>query len=143
MDDNILKFKKLSENAVIPVRSSSFSAGLDLFSAEYKIIPGQDCARIKTDIAVKMPYGTYGRIAPRSGLAAVRFIGLGGGVIDGDFTGNIECIVFNHGKDAFEVTKNMKIAQLIVEKNCYRDLLQVETLERTERGEKGFGSSGY
>ena len=85
MDNNqILKFKKLSENAVIPVCSSPFSAGLDLFSVEYKIIPGQDCARIKTDIAVKMPYGTYGRIDPRSGLAAARFIGIGGGVIDGD-----------------------------------------------------------
>ena len=140
--NTILRFKKLSNNATTPVRSSPYSAGLDLFSAESKIIGAHDRARIKTDIAVKLPHGTYGRIAPRSGLAVNYFIGIGGGVIDGDFTGGIECIVFNHLNSPFQVTKGMRISQLIIEKISYPELLEVDVLEETERGEKGFGSTG-
>ena len=76
--NTILKFKKLSQNAIIPVRGSPCFAGLDLFSAESKIIEPYDRARIRADIAVKLPPGTHGRIAPRSGLVANHFIGIGG-----------------------------------------------------------------
>ena len=139
--NEILRFKKLSENATTPVRSSPHSAGLDLFSAESKIIGPCDRARIRTDIAIKLPPGTYGRIAPRSGLAANHFIGIGGGVIDPDFIGGIECVLFNHQDTPFVVTKGMRIAQLIIEKICHPILLEVDTLEKTERSCKGFGSS--
>ena len=140
--NTILKFKKLSKNATTPVRGSPCSAGLDLFSAESKIIGPCDRARIRTDIAVKLPPGTYGRIAPRSGLAANHFIGIGGGVIDPDFIGGIEYILFNHQDTPFVVPKGMRISQLIIEKISYPELLEVDVLEKTERAEKGFGSSG-
>ena len=140
--NEILRFKKLSENATTPVRSSPHSAGLDLFSAESKIIGPCDRARIRTDIAIKLPPGTYGRIAPRSGLAANHFIGIGGGVIDPDFIGGIECILFNHQDTPFVVTKGARISQLIIEKISHPELAEVNTLEETERSEKGFGSSG-
>ena len=140
--NTILRFKKLSKNATTPVRGSPCSAGLDLFSAESKIIEPHDRARIKTDIAIKLPPGTYGRIAPRSGLAANHFIGIGGGIIDPDFIGGIECILFNHQNSPFQVTKGMRISQLIIEKISYPELLEVDALEETERGDKGFGSSG-
>ena len=139
---NTIKFKKLSKNAITPIRGSPHSAGLDLFSAESKIIGPRDRARIKTDIAIKLPPGTYGRIAPRSGLAANHFIGIGGGVIDPDFVGGIECILFNHQNSPFQVTKGMRISQLIIEKISYPELLEVDVLEETERGVNGFGSSG-
>ena len=140
--NTILKFKKLSQNATTPLRGSPCSAGLDLFSAESKIIGPCDRARIRTDIAVKLPPGTYGRIAPRSGLAANHFIGIGGGVIDPDFIGGIECILFNHQDSPFVVAKGMRISQLIIEKISYPELLEVDVLEKTERVDKGFGSSG-
>ena len=108
---DILKFKKLSENAIIPRRSSKYSAGLGLFSAESIIIGGYDRAKVKTDIAAKLPYGTYGRIAPEPELEINSFIGIGAGVIDADFTGNIECVIFNHSDNPFVITKGMKIAQ--------------------------------
>ena len=139
--DTILKFKKLSGNAITPVRASPRAAGLDLFSAESKIINARDCARIKTDIAVKLPAGTYGRIAPRSGLAINHFIGIGAGVIDEGFVGNIECVIFNHQSHPFEVSKGMKISQLIIEKISYPKLMDVSALEWTERGAKGLGST--
>ena len=139
----VVKFRKLSENATTPVRGSPYSAGLDLFSAERKIIGFCDRARIKTDIAVKLPPWTYGRIAPRSGLAAHHFIVIGGGVIDPDFIGGIECILFNHHQDTpFVVKKGMRIAQLIIEKICHPKLLEVKKyFGKTERSGKGFGSS--
>ena len=66
--DKVVRFKKLSENATTPLRGFPYSASLDLFSsAERKIIGSCDRARIKTDIAVKLPPGTCKRIASRSG----------------------------------------------------------------------------
>lgn len=65
----ILKFHKLSTAAITPIRGSEFSAGLDLFAAETKMIPKRGRALVKTDIQVALPDGCYGRIAPRSGLA--------------------------------------------------------------------------
>ena len=69
-----LKFKKLSENAFKPVKGSPLAAGFDLMSAYDLIVPAQGKAVVKTDIAIKVPEGTYGRIAPRSGLAVKKFI---------------------------------------------------------------------
>ena len=66
---SVLKFHKLSENAMTPIRGSEFSAGLDLFAAEAKVIATKGRALIKTDLQVALPDGCYGRIAPRSGLA--------------------------------------------------------------------------
>ena len=65
----VLKFHKLSENAMTPIRGSEFSAGLDLFAAEAKVIASKGRALVKTDLQVALPDGCYGRIAPRSGLA--------------------------------------------------------------------------
>ena len=113
-----------------------------MFSAESIIIGGYDRAKVKTDIAAKLPYGTYGRIAPEPELAINSFIGIGADVIDADFTGNIECVIFNHSDDPFAVTNRMKIAQLIIEKISYPEIAEVDSLVETGRGEKGFGSTG-
>ena len=63
-------------------------------------------------------------------------------MIDPDFVGGIECILFNHQNSPFQVTKGMRISQLIIEKISYPELLEVDVLEETERGVNGFGSSG-
>ena len=141
-DGSILRFKKLSENATTPIRGSRNAAGLDLFSAETKEIPSQGQGIIKTDIAVMLPRGTYGRVAPRSGLAVKHFIDIGAGVIDYDYRGNIGVVVFNHCNKAFQVNKGDRIAQLVIEKICTPKLIEVEELEETERGEEGYGSTG-
>ena len=128
---------------MLPKRASQFSAGLDLFSAEMKVILPGCQGSVKTDVAIMLPPGTYGRIAPRSGLALNNFIGIGGGVIDEDFTGNVTIILFNHGQKPFTVNIRDRIAQLIIEKISYPAIVEVENLTiTTERGEKGFGSSG-
>ena len=136
----VMKFKKLSENAKAPVRLGG-AAGFDLFSAVSTEIHSESCGVVRTDIAIELPPETYGRIAPRSGLA-LSFLTVGGGVIDRDFRGGIKVILYNHSKRNFYVKKGDRIAQLIVERICLPELEESETLSETSRGKNGFGSSG-
>lgn len=99
--DLILKVKKLSENAILPVRASSKAAGYDLFSAEDKVIEPLGKALIKTDISIAIPPKHYGRIAPRSSLAWKNHIDVGAGVIDEDYRGPVGIVLFNHSKEEF------------------------------------------
>ena len=141
-DETELKFKKLTENATTPVRGSRYAAGFDLFSAEFKEILPRCHAVVNTDIGVILPRGTYGRVAPRSGLAVKKFVGVGAGVVDFDYRGNVGVVLFNHGTDSFRVKKGDKIAQFIVEKICVPRLIEVNELSETERGTNGYGSTG-
>ncbi|NXQ92071.1 DUT protein, partial [Nyctibius grandis] len=137
-----LRFTKLSENASAPSRGSARAAGYDLYSAYDCVIPPMEKAVVKTDIQIALPSGCYGRVAPRSGLAAKHFIDVGAGVIDEDYRGNVGVVLFNFGKETFEVKKGDRIAQLICERIYYPELEEVQALDDTERGEGGFGSTG-
>lgn len=93
-------------------------------------------------MAIGCPEGTYGRIAPRSGLAWKHSIDVGAGVIDADYRGNVGVILFNFSDKDFEVKKGDRIAQLILEKISYCDIVETSDLDDTSRGEGGFGSTG-
>jgi len=137
-----LKFKKLTEHAFKPVKGSPLAAGFDLQSAYDYIVEPQEKALVKTDIAIKVPEGCYGRIAPRSGLAVKKFIDVGAGVVDRDYRGNVGVVLFNFGKEPFEIKKGDRIAQLILEKVLeLNECEEVENLDETERGSDGFGST--
>jgi dUTP pyrophosphatase len=77
----VLKVKKLSENAQLPLRGTEHAAGFDLFAAVDSVVPKGGKALIMTDISIEIPQYTYARIAPRSGLAWKHFIDTGAGVI--------------------------------------------------------------
>lgn len=106
------------------------------------MIPPRDKLVVKTDIQVELPEGCYGRIAPRSGLAAKNFIDIGAGVVDEDYRGNLGVVMFNHSNVEFPIAKGDRIAQLICERIFYPTLEEVKTLTDTERGANGFGSTG-
>lgn len=138
-----LRFVRLSSNAIIPSRGSKESAGLDLYAAHSCIIPAKDKFLISTDLQIALPKGSYGRIAPRSGLAVKNFIDIGAGVIDADYRGPVMVLLFNFGNVDYQVKRGDKIAQLICEQILTPDLIECVSLEdSTERGEKGFGSTG-
>ena len=118
------------------------AAGYDLYSTEEKVVPGKGKALIDTEISITVPPGTYGRIAPRSGLASKFMIVTGAGVIDADYRGKVFVLLFNHADEDFEVKKGERIALLILERNSTPEVKEVETVEDTIRGEKGFGSTG-
>ncbi|KAG7483039.1 deoxyuridine 5' [Solea senegalensis] len=138
----VLRFAKLSEHATTPTRGSTKAAGYDLYSAyDYTIAP-MDKAIVKTDIQIAVPHGCYGRVAPRSGLAVKHFIDVGAGVVDEDYRGNVGVVLFNFGKETFDVKKGDRVAQLVCERICYPELEEQETLDETQRGAGGFGSTG-
>lgn len=90
--------KKLNAEAVLPKKGSKFAAGYDLSASEDSIVPAEGKAIIKTGLAIKTPADTYGRIAPRSGLAVKNHIQVGAGVIDEDYRGEVCVVLFNHSK---------------------------------------------
>ncbi|KAK8642439.1 hypothetical protein V6N13_011782 [Hibiscus sabdariffa] len=137
---SLLKVKKLSEKAVLPSRGSALAAGYDL--ATDTTVPARGKALIPTDLSISVPEGTYGRVAPRSGLAWKHSIDVGAGVIDADYRGPLGVILFNYSDVEFEVKVGDRIAQLIIEKIMTPDVLEVEDLDSTTRGGGGFGSTG-
>ena len=111
-------------------------------SAYEYVVPAHGKVVALTDLQIAVPEGCYGRVAPRSGLAAKKFIDVGAGVIDFDYRGNVGVVLFNFGDEDFKVAKGDRIAQLICEKICYPQLKECKTLDETERGTGGFGSTG-
>lgn len=137
-----LRVQLLSKNARMPSRGSPQSAGFDLSSSENTIIKSGCRGIVKTDLKIACPDGTYARIAPRSGLAVKKFIDVGAGVVDADYRGPVGVVLFNFGEEDFEVSVGDRIAQLILEQVSMADATEVDSLEETERGEGGFGSTG-
>jgi len=131
-----------TKHAQTPTRVSPKAAGLDLYSASSTAVPARVKDLIFTDLQIQLPDGCYGRIAPRSGLALNHHIRVGGGVIDPDYRGNVGVVIYNHSNAPFIITSGDRIAHLICEKISYPTVQQVQTLDITERGAKGFGSSG-
>ncbi|KAK6924341.1 dUTPase-like [Dillenia turbinata] len=114
--DHVLKAKKLSDKASLPLRTSRFAAGYDLSSAADVTIPARGKAMIPTDLIIELPEGTYAQIAPRSGLDTEHVIDVGVSVIEEDFEGPIVVLLYNHSEEDFEVKCGDLIAQLIVQK---------------------------
>ena len=141
-ENSCVLVKRLKPDAVVPKRGSEGAAGLDLSSVVDTVIPPHGKMSIATGVAIRLPQGVYGRIAPRSGLAYKKHIGVGAGVIDPDFTGELQVVLFNHAKEDFVISKGDRIAQLVLEKYSDVPCVEVDELPSTERGDKGFGSTG-
>ena len=114
-EDEVLKIKKLTEFATMPVRGSPLAAGFDLAAAYDLVVPAGGKAIAKTDLAMNIPTTCYGRIAPRSGLAWKKHIDVGAGVIDADYRGNVGVVLFNHGKEDLVISGVIVLAQLVME----------------------------
>ncbi|HKS30685.1 MAG TPA: dUTP diphosphatase [Pyrinomonadaceae bacterium] len=137
-----LEFMRLHEAARLPTRGSMHSAGLDLYAAEGLTIPARARAAVRTGLAVSIPQGFYGRVAPRSGLAVRHGLDVLAGVIDSDYRGEIICALINHGDEAIEIDAGMRVAQLIIEAIATPEPVWSDDLSETERGRGGFGSTG-
>lgn len=138
----MISVKILKNDFVICPTSSSGNAGFDIYATENVLVPARGRASIPTGLHLKIPHGYYGRIAPRSGLAFKEGLNTGAGVIDSSFTGHIQVLLFNHTDKDYKVHKADRVAQIIFEKYFEAEFDYVDKLEETNRGEKGFGSSG-
>lgn len=138
-----LKIKKLHDNAQIPTRGSEMAAGYDLFALEGTVILPGKRAVIPTGVAIELPEGVYGRIAPRSGLAVKNGIQVGAGVVDPDYTGELKVVLFNcDPQNPYVVKPGYRIAQLVLERFMVADVEVVDCVQETQRGDGGFGSTG-
>ena len=140
----LLKVKTLTPTARLPKYGSIHAIGMDLYADNdgIVIVPARGRLGISTSICVEIPKDHYGRVAPRSGLAAKHGIDVLAGVIDQDYRGEIKVILQNNSDDDFPVVRGDRIAQLIIEKAIKPLVVEVTELSSTERGENGFGSTG-
>src|SRR5687767_12317937 len=139
---DFVRFKQLDPKAVLPRRGSTLAAGLDLCSIEDVDLQPKQRATVRTGLAVAIPPRFYGRVAPRSGLAAKNGLDVLAGVIDSDYRGEICCVLYNTGDESITLPAGGKICQLVVEQIITPEAAWVNDLDETARGAGGFGSTG-
>ncbi len=139
-----IEIVKLNPAAIIPCYAHPGDAGLDLFSIEEASISPGETKLIKTGIAIALPANTEAQIRPRSGLALKHSVTVlnSPGTIDAGYRGEIGVILINHGKKVFQVIPGMRIAQMVIASIILPKVTVVRELNRTSRGNKGFGSTG-
>ncbi|SCU97665.1 LADA_0H07536g1_1 [Lachancea dasiensis] len=141
--NNALKIQLRSKDATVPTKGSVNAAGYDIYASKTTVIPARGQGLVPTDVSFTVPVGTYGRIAPRSGLAVKHGINTGAGVIDRDYTGEVKIVLFNHSEKDFCIEKGDRVAQLVLEKIVDdAEIVVVDSLEESARGAGGFGSTG-
>lgn len=140
-----LRFRKLSEDAILPGRATPGDAGLDLHAAESAHIGPGERWKVKTGLAVEIPDGHAGLVVPRSGLAFEHGISLvnAPGLIDPGYRGEIGVLLLNTDPaETFRVEPGDRIAQLVIVPFVVAEPVASKELSDSERGEGGFGSTG-
>ncbi len=139
-----VKFKKLRPDAILPTRGTPVAAGLDLYAAEkISLAPGAFHA-VSTGIGIELPPGYEGQVRPRSGLAVKYGVTVlnSPGTVDEDYRGECKVVLINHGPGIFDIKPGDRIGQLVVAPTTLVGVEEVVELSSTDRGEKGFGSTG-
>ena len=136
-------FKKLTDDAILPVKVHASDSGFDLFANEDVIIPPGVTRVISTGIAIHLPDGYEAQVRPRSGVTSKTKLRVQLGTIDNSYTGEIGIIVDNIATFEQAYPKGFKLAQLVIQKLPQVEAYEIEKLPNTERGSNGFGSSGY
>lgn len=139
--------KKLKPNAVLPQYQTAQAAGMDLHACldELVVLQPMERQRIPTGIAISLPDGYEAQIRARSGMGLKYGITMvnGVGTIDADYRGEIGVLLINLSQEAFEVTPDMRIAQMVISKHETVSWNEVDSLDETARGEGGFGSTKH
>lgn len=136
-------FKKLTNDAILPVKAHDTDSGFDLFANENVIIQPGETRVISTGIAIRLPKGYEAQVRPRSGVTSKTKLRVQLGTIDNSYVGEIGVIVDNIATFEQAYPKGFKLAQLVIQKLPQIEAYEIEELPNTERGSNGFGSSGY
>lgn len=139
-DGNLIK-AVLDDGAKMPTRAHDTDAGLDMYSREDVIIFAHSSHAFETGVHLQIPKGYYGKIEAKSGLMQKDIVSMGG-VIDSGYTGSIRIRLHNFGTDGYTIHKGDKIAQIVLQKIITPAIMVVGSLEETDRGDNGFGSTG-
>ena len=131
----------LDEGAYMPTRAHPTDAGLDLYARETCVVFAKESATFDTGVHIELPPDTVGFLKSKSGLNVKHGI-TSEGVIDEGYTGSIAVKLYNHSYKDYLVNRGDKISQLVILPILKPELELVDSLEQTERGDNGFGSSG-
>ncbi len=140
-----LRIAKLKDEAVLPTRAHAGDAGLDLYACEAAHLGPGERWSVGTGVAVEIPEGHAGLVLPRSGIARDHGIALvnGPGLIDSGYRGELRVLLLNTDPaETFRVEPGERIAQLVVTPVALPELVEVDSLSDSSRGDGGFGSSG-
>ena len=139
-----VKIKKLNKELKTPSYAHPGDAGIDLYSAETKILPSMHRALVPTGIQMAIPKGYEGQVRPKSGLAINHGLSIVNtpGTVDAGYRGEVGVIAINLSEKTIIIEKGQKIAQMIFNKIETAKLTEVDDLEETSRGKGGFGSTG-
>ena len=140
-----LQIKRLTDTAIIPKYAHSTDSGLDLhYDGNQVILPCATKLILSTGISIQLPLSTEAQIRSRSGLAAKQGLVVlnSPGTIDEGYTGEIKVILYNTGSEHVTINPGDKIAQMVICPVLRPWILEVDELEVTARGDKGFGSTG-
>ncbi len=136
-----LKVKRIHKDAKLPLYQHQGDAGLDLFSSmDYVLTPGE-IKPVPSGIKVEVPEGYVGLVWDKSGVS-LKGVHRLAGVIDSGYRGEVRVVLVNLGKESFVIEAGMKIAQLLIQSVAQVKVVEVEELEETSRGDRGFGSTG-
>ena len=139
-----LAFKRIHPDAVLPQYAHPSDAGMDLKSVgELSIAPGKR-ALVPTGLVILLPPMYEAQVRPRSGLALKAGVTVLNtpGTIDSGYRGEIGVILANFGEETFTVKKGDKIAQLVIAPVTQPEIVETDTVDETDRGAGGFGSTG-
>ncbi len=141
-----IKVKKLNENAILPTYGTAFAAGADLYNlpGADTVIPPHETVMIHTGLAMEIPEGYAGFLFARSGIASKRGLAPANkvGVVDSDYRGEFMVALHNHSNTPAEIAGGERIAQLCILPVLQAEFILSDSLEETERGAGGFGSTG-
>jgi dUTP pyrophosphatase len=137
-----LKIKKLNSEAIVPHYAHPDDAGFDLFSINNIEIPPRSRAQVSIGIAMEIPEGFVGLIWDKSGLSHKHGLKTLGGVIDAGYRGEVKVGLINLSAETYLLEKGHKVAQMIIQKKETCEIVEVDDLSDTLRGEGGFGSTG-
>jgi dUTP pyrophosphatase len=136
-----LNVKKIRDEAVLPSRAHHNDAGIDLFSYGEYVIAAHATLSISTGVALEIPDGYVGLIWDKSSIGSKGIKTLGG-VVDAGYRGEVKVIVHNLNTTPYIFSHGDKVAQMLIQKVEFPDILEVEELVDSLRGENGFGSTG-
>ena len=136
-----LKIRRIHPEAKLPSYGHKGDAGLDLFSCADYVLGAGEVKAIQTGIKVAIPRGYVGLIWDKSGIS-LKGVHKLAGVVDAGYRGEVQVVMINLGNTPYEIKKGMKIAQMLIQPISEVEVIEVEDLDDTLRGEGGFGSTG-
>lgn len=137
---------KVKAEGQLPSYGTDYSAGMDIYcnNSEKIVLKKGEMAKVETGLRVEIPQGFFGAVYPRSSAGTKLRVALANttGIIDSDYRGEIKLFIVNQGENEVEINKGDRLVQMVIQPYIKVNIIEVDELTESERGNKGFGSTG-